>query len=327
MSNRFILAQRHNLADLGVALAKSLYARATGYGPNADRSPPTVPGARTRTVRPPLSHDLIDAYVSHLEIPASRYERTVPPHLFPQWSLGAVVQGLVGLPLPLRRALNGGCHMNVQGPIPRDVPLTVDAQLVAIHAQKRSLMLVQRVTTRLPDGSVPVDAFCQWAIPYRALPKDLRAQWGAAAKLHTDGAQSVVALNDEKPELALQAWQLRESAAQAFAVLTGDINPIHWLPAAARKVGFPNVILHGFATFARTYECLVEGGYGGHEERLGTLAAAFKRPLVLPAQPTVWVSEAQEVWVADDSDAAPYLRGHFHSDPQPFSPERPLTAP
>lgn len=319
VSSRFMLAQRHNFADLGAVGARALFRKRPWRGPRSasQDGPVDLPGRRTTVLRPPLPDALVDAYVNHLGVDRARYRGTVPPHLFPQWSLGAVVRGLAGLDLPLSRALNGGCQMSTYGAIPRGVALTVDAQLVAVKAQKRSLMLVQRVSTRLPNGETPVDALCQWAIPYRALTDDARAKWTRAATDHVDG---LIAIGDGSPrgtDAPMQTWHLTDESAQQFAVLTGDINPIHWWPTAARKAGFAHIILHGFATFARTYEALVDGGYGGPEARVGTLAAVFKRPLVLPARPAVWVDEAQHVWVSDRDDTTPYLRGRFRPAPQP----------
>ena len=48
-------------------------------------------------------------------------------------------------------------------------------------------------------------------------------------------------------------WNIPVSAGLDFAKLTGDFNPIHWIPPAARAAGFKNVILHGFATLARAF--------------------------------------------------------------------------
>ena len=50
----------------------------------------------------------------------------------------------------------------------------------------------------------------------------------------------------------LSFWNLSASAGLEFAKLTGDFNPIHWVPAYARASGFRNVILHGFATMETT---------------------------------------------------------------------------
>ena len=41
-----------------------------------------------------------------------------------------------------------------------------------------------------------------------------------------------------------------------FAKLTGDFNPIHWVPAYARASGFRSCILHGFATMSYAMEAI-----------------------------------------------------------------------
>ena len=46
--------------------------------------------------------------------------------------------------------------------------------------------------------------------------------------------------------------RLRSDACLYVAKMTGDFNPIHWIPGAAHASGFRSVILHGFSTLART---------------------------------------------------------------------------
>ena len=81
----------------------------------------------------------------------------------------------------------------------------------------------------------------------------------------------------------LATWDLPKSTGLDFAKLTGDFNPIHWIGPYARASGFPNVILHGFGTMARTYEGLVKHVFGGRPGALKTLDVRFTKPLVLPA--------------------------------------------
>lgn len=66
-------------------------------------------------------------------------------------------------------------------------------------------------------------------------------------------------------------------AAQLFA-LTGDQNPLHLIPEAAAKAGFPGPILHGVATYglcaAFAEKALCEDG-----SRLGAISGKFSAPV------------------------------------------------
>ena len=73
-----------------------------------------------------------------------------------------------------------------------------------------------------------------------------------------------------------------------FGILTGDMNPLHWVPPYAKMAGFKNEILHGFGTFARTWELLAQQVGKG---RVGLVDVRFIRPLVLPATADVEVTE------------------------------------
>ena len=79
-------------------------------------------------------------------------------------------------------------------------------------------------------------------------------------------------------------WRLSAHAGLDFAKLTGDFNPIHWVPPAAHAAGFRNVILHGFATLARAIEGMNRTLFAGDTNKLATIDVRFTRPLVLPAR-------------------------------------------
>ena len=97
---------------------------------------------------------------------------------------------------------------------------------------------------------------------------------------------------DYLPEAAqkIDDWTLGRDAGLTFALLTGDINPLHWLPPYARALGFRSSILHGFAAMARTYAAL-ERRLG--PRRLRLLDVRFRRPIVLPAQLSLYVDGDQ----------------------------------
>jgi acyl dehydratase len=95
-----------------------------------------------------------------------------------------------------------------------------------------------------------------------------------------------------------------------FAVLTGDVNPIHWLRPYARAAGFRSTILHGFATLARACEALVGARLGGDPARLAAIDARFVAPLPLPARVQVLARE-DAVWVGDSAGGVAYLEGRF----------------
>ncbi|HEY4066198.1 MAG TPA: MaoC/PaaZ C-terminal domain-containing protein [Burkholderiaceae bacterium] len=61
--------------------------------------------------------------------------------------------------------------------------------------------------------------------------------------------------------------------------LSGDHNPLHFDPAAARRAGFPGPILHGLATFGVAGHGLVKALCGGAPENLIAMGGRFSSPV------------------------------------------------
>ncbi|MBI4566469.1 MAG: SDR family NAD(P)-dependent oxidoreductase [Planctomycetes bacterium] len=66
-----------------------------------------------------------------------------------------------------------------------------------------------------------------------------------------------------------------------YAEASGDFNPIHIDPAAARAAGLPGIILQGLCTMAFAGQAVVEEALGGDATRLEELSVRFRKP-VLP---------------------------------------------
>lgn len=84
--------------------------------------------------------------------------------------------------------------------------------------------------------------------------------------------------------------------------LSGDLNPLHASPAAARAAGFERPILHGLATFGFAGRALVRGLCGGQPARLRAMGGRFSSP-VFPGE-TLRI----ELWRPDDGG-----RGSFRT--------------
>jgi len=77
--------------------------------------------------------------------------------------------------------------------------------------------------------------------------------------------------------------------------LNGDRNPIHALPATARKAGFDRPILHGLCTYGMAARALLKLACGGEPSRLASLSVRFSAPFV-PGETLrveIWKGEGQ----------------------------------
>lgn len=83
---------------------------------------------------------------------------------------------------------------------------------------------------------------------------------------------------------AVAEWQLPGDLGRRYGAASGDRNPIHLHPLAARLFGFPRHIAHGMWTVAR---CLAEAeAEAGEPGRIRSVRADFRAPVLLPATVT-----------------------------------------
>lgn len=289
--NKHVLQQGPVLAALGRA-AFAAVKEQIGLNGHA-KSAPALPSQELSTTIAPRPRDLVRDYVRSVGGDPERYKKTLPPHLFPQWTFPIASRTLAGIPYPLVKVMNGGCRLEINAPLPNDEPLEVRGQLVDIDDDGYRAVLHQRLVTS--TASAP-DALI--AHLYAIVPLAKR-----------EGEQKKT-----KPQVPLHAreiWygKIRRDAGLDFAKLTGDFNPIHWIPAYAKASGFKSTILHGFATMARAMEGL-NNAVVAPGSRLNAIDVKFTRPLLLPAKVGIYVDD-HGVFVGDAPGGPAYLVGVY----------------
>ena len=65
--------------------------------------------------------------------------------------------------------------------------------------------------------------------------------------------------------------------------LSGDRNPLHIDPEAAKRAGFDDVFLHGLCTLGFAARALIAGPGGGDPARLSAISCRFAKPVMLDA--------------------------------------------
>lgn len=263
------------------------------------RGTPPLPGPLLTARVPPRDPVLVDAFLQHVGSRAGTWDGALPPHFFPQWVFPLLSRALEGLPYPPLGMLNGGCHLVINKPLPMGEAIDIEVQLTNIVDDGRLAIITERCVT----GT----ATAPNALEIEFHPIARLASKGKGGK--SDGAKG--ATKKDKPIVPLGAreigrWKLSSRAGFEFALLTGDFNPIHWIPAAAKAAGFKSTILHGFASMTRVVEALVQGDGA----RLGELDVRFVKPLVLPAEVGAYV-EGDAVYVGERPGAEANMTGRF----------------
>jgi acyl dehydratase len=280
--NRFILHQGRVIAAMGRVALGSLI--------GSKRPAPELPGPERREVLPPRSPDLVRHYVKLVGGDPATYRSTLPAHLFPQWGFPIAMQTLVGLDVPLARGLNAGCSLRMHAPLPQGEPLEVRSRLERIDDDGRRVILEVRVITGTASAPDALEGLMAVVVPLKK----------------GDGKKERPRVSESAREIAFRA--LGADMGLAYAKLTGDFNPVHWVPAYARASGFSNCILHGFATMAIAMEALDKTLFAGNSAE--SIDVRFTRPLVLPAAVGVYV-EGDSLWVGDAPGGRAYLSGRF----------------
>lgn len=254
-----------------------------------------VPGQPIEEEVVPRPKKLVKDYIRAIGGDPSSYNGTLPYHMFPQWGFGAAARTLKPLPYPLAKVVNGGCSIEVKKPIPANETLTVSAQLISVDDNGRRVLIDQEVITKSQSGEELMVAHLYPVIPLKQKGGRKTSKPKPSVPLHMR-------------EICFQ--KIRANAGLDFAKLTGDINPIHWIPAYARMSGFKNTILHGFSTMARAMEAVRR-----HRVPTGKFISKFevefRRPLVLPAKVGIYVSEDNEICVGDALGGPAYMEGRY----------------
>ena len=300
LPTKHIRSQGPVIAMLGSTAVEALRHQLTGKTPSGTGP---LPGPELRATLPPRPRALIKDYVRFCGGDPNSYKHSLPPHLWPQWGFPLAAKTLEGIPYPIFKVLNGGCRVEVNGRIANDEPLEVRAQLVSIDETERRAVLEQRVITGTAANPEAIVATLYAIVPLGGKGK----KKGAGGKKKQPERVPVDA--DE-----LARWRLRDDDGLAFAMLTGDFNPVHWVPAYARAFGFRNTILHGFASMAKAWEGLVRSRYGGSPSAIRSFDVQFTKPLVLPAKVGLYRAPLEQpdqdrVWIAAAPGASPYLAG------------------
>ncbi|MRW90522.1 hypothetical protein GJ699_11040 [Duganella sp. FT80W] len=212
-----------------------------------------------RTIAAP-TRELIEQYLAWAGA-ARCYEGELPPHMVSQWSLPLVGELLLRLPYKLTSVINQGVGLRINGPLPRDTPLRIAATLDRIEHTPGRIKVVVVVDTGTEQQPQLVQAQLHMSFlqpgprPPRA-PKEHAAEpsWNTAGLWHADRNDGL-----------------------RFALLTGDFNPIHWCGPLARGSVFRGLVLHGFGSFVRSYEVLVQ-----HGVRFSEIDVRFVKPVPLP---------------------------------------------
>lgn len=88
-------------------------------------------------------------------------------------------------------------------------------------------------------------------------------------------------------------WSVPGDIGRRYAAVSGDVNPIHMNPLAARAFGMPGTIAHGMWTKAHLLAALA-----GRHRPAFVVDAVFRGPLRTPSRPLLFTAATTDGWDA-----------------------------
>lgn len=218
----------------------------------------------------------------------------LPVHFFPTFTFPQMVRALVGVPQPLARGLNGGVTVEAKHAWRADEPVVVATRLVAIEDDPRRVRI--HLESKLGPEHTP-DAM----------------HVGARIIVPRAGGASTTSERIRVPAdaRALDTYRFHAGDGRAYAMLTGDVNPIHVLPAAGRAVGLRGCIQHGYGTMARALESLLRTELHGDLDALTRFEVRWAKPVALPSDSKLFVGEPGTFFVGESVDAPAQMVGRW----------------
>jgi acyl dehydratase len=300
VSPAHLLSQAGPLVTLGRVALRALQRDRDDGAP----APQDVPGPWSERVVQGPREPLVRAFVANAGGDPGWYRGRVPPALFAQWTFDTLSRALDALPWNLTRVLNARVELEPRAAIPVGVPLVVRARLLSVERDERRARIVTEVHTGPRETPDALRARVHTHLPFG------KAQEGSRPR-----ARSTEVVRPSLAARELSHAPLGATAGRDFGLLTGDLNPIHWLAPAARFAGFRGAILHGFASMARAIESLNRAVFVGDPQAMTSLDVRFLRPLVLPARVGVYADRlARSLWIADGPDGPAYLSGQYSTE-------------
>jgi len=206
------------------------------------------------------------------------------PHVL---AFGQQVELMAGrsFPLPLPGLVHIANTITVHRRIEasEQLDISVHAERFVSHPKGAQVDLVGRI--RSGDDEV-------WTGRSTYLARGAKAPTGAAEGASAPPGPERSGIEVGGPPAAV--WAVDAGTGRRYASVSGDVNPIHLHPLAAKAFGFPRAIAHGMWTAARSLAAVE-----GRLPDAVTYEVTFGRPVLLPSTVELRTHDADGIWNLD----------------------------
>ncbi|GIW72816.1 MAG: hypothetical protein KatS3mg102_2358 [Planctomycetota bacterium] len=304
-----VLEHRHELAEMARLVLAAAFGVAPERAVGLAALPPVVHGPlRPDAARVRRLIELTGGEVRAFETEGGR-ALWLPPTAAALWCTPLLARALraAGLRLGWARVLHAGNEIWIERPASTAEPLWVEVRLAALDATPARVLVLLRAVHRDAAGSHRFTVDTTLYVPGRrgagggglargALRLGRRARAGGAAP---GSDKAAPARGGEQPPRVpygareLGRFRVRLEDARAYAAISGDLNPIHLVPAAARAAGLPGPIAHGYALKAWLAHRLLAEVLGGEVWRLRRLGVRFRCPVRIDQEVGIYAGAAE----------------------------------
>lgn len=219
----------------------------------------------TRSVESTTTLDPVEVAAFHRVVEAPVTDAVHPGYLhklgFP---LAMQLMTDPGFPLPLLGLVHIVNRFSLHRPVLIGETVTTSVQIGQARKHRKGTEFDVLVTGDVDGGTV-----FEETATYLAVGKHL-----SSAEAEREEARSEF----EAPGVPSSIWKLPRSIGPTYAKVSGDYNPIHLNPLAAKAFGFPASIAHGMYTASRALSA-AQAPAGGY-----VWGAQFAKPVILPAR-------------------------------------------
>ncbi|WP_044210921.1 MaoC family dehydratase [Flammeovirga sp. OC4] len=253
VSKKYLLQQGPMLYVVGRTFVQTMF-------PFLKKTSGNFTGLQTKRVSPP-SKSLQEVYKKWAGAEEERYNG-LPPHMLSQFGLSFGLNVLNQLKYPLAKIINQGVEIRSHHILSGVHDIDLKTEIVSVEEENGRAKVRQKMMIFEKDVlCIEVTLFVSFII----------------GKKQKTGARK-----SEEENLTYRSigkWSVQKNAGFEFGILTGDLNPLHWVDFIAKATPFKSTILHGFGMYAKVYEMI----QNSLDVNLKVMGVKFIRPVKLPS--------------------------------------------
>ncbi|NME70963.1 MaoC/PaaZ C-terminal domain-containing protein [Flammeovirga aprica] len=254
VSKKFLLQQGPMLYVVGRTFFQTVL-------PFLKKNTGVKPGLQTKTVVPPTK-ELQEAYKKWAGAEEGRYDG-LPPHMLCQFALSFGLNVLNQLKYPLAKIINQGVEIKNYQALSGNHKIDLKTEILSIEEENGRAKVRQKMMIFEKEQlCIEVLLFVSFII-------------GKKEKSNTSRSEK-----DTLTYKSIGEWSVDKNAGFEFGVLTGDLNPLHWVDFIAKATPFKGIILHGFGMYAKVYE-MIQNSLNTNLKMMGV---KFIKPVKLPSR-------------------------------------------